>query len=124
MNYVSTFEEACAKLDISTKLPLVSTFPESLQKNITATYKLATIIEVNNGGWKPDIIDPCQWRYYPVFKAVKESGSSGYGISYIGYGCDCPNAFSFCGSHLACKDEKLAEFMGTTFLELYKDLYA
>ena len=118
MNYVSTFEEACAKLGKSSELPDVSSFPEQLQKHITATYKLAMILEVNNGDWKPDLENMSQWKYYPWFGVVKES--SGFELSYVD--CDCDFAGAFCGARLACKDEVLAEFMGTTFTDLYKDL--
>ena len=52
-NFVTTFEEACAKLGKSTQLPDVSSFPEHLQKHVIATYKLSVILEVNNGDWKP-----------------------------------------------------------------------
>ena len=119
--FVKSFEEACAKLGISTQLPYVWSFPENLQKHVTATYKLSKILEANNGDWKPNLADTDQWKYYPWFRIVKDDSQSGCGLSYLG--CSYGNSSTGIGVRLACKDEELAEFMGKTFADLYKDLF-
>lgn len=119
--FVSSFEEACAKLGKDTTLPDVSTFPEHLQKHVLATYKLSTILEVNNGDWKPNLADTNQCKYFPWFRINKDkSRPSGFGLSYRG--CDDDFTRTCLGSRLACSTEELAEFMGETFTDLYEDL--
>ena len=119
---VKSFEEACARLGISTDVPDVSAWPENLQKHMIATYKLSKILEVNNGDWKPKIADTNQWKYYPWFRVLPGEGSSGFGLSYYDY--DYVDADTCHGVRLACKDAELARFMGDNFTELYKDLFA
>lgn len=121
--FVSSFEEACARLGKSTQLPDVSTFPDNLQKHVTATFKLSTILEVNNGEWKPDIADTTQRKYFPWFKITPdENGASGFGLSVVAFGCD--HSDTRLGVRLACKDAGLAIFMGKNCTDLYKDLLA
>ena len=121
--FVSTFEEACAKLGISTQLPDITGFPENLQKHLTATYKLSKILEVNNGDWKPNIADTKQWKYYPWFRVVPEANSSsGFGLAF--YDCDGDRANASLGARLACASSELARFMGETFTDLYIELFA
>ena len=121
--FVSSFEEACARLGKSTQLPDVSTFPDHLQKHVAATYQLSTILEVNNGEWKPDIADTTQWKYFPYFLIKPdENGASGFGLSYYDFVFDY--SYTCLGVRLACKDAELAIFMGQNCTELYKDLLA
>ena len=121
--FVSSFEEACARLGKSTQLPDVSTFPDHLQKHVTATFKLSTILEVNNGEWKPDIADTTQRKYFPYFLIrPDENCASGFGLSFYDYGCDYSG--TSLGVRLACKDAGLAIFMGENCTDLYKDLLA
>jgi hypothetical protein len=120
-NLVTSFEEACTQLGISSELPDVSTFPENLRKHVIATYKLSKILEVNNGDWKPNIADISQWKYFPWFRIISD-GASGFGLSFDGYGYDL--ALTGLGVRLACANAELAKFMGKTFTDLYKDLLA
>ena len=119
--FISSYEEACAKLGRTTELPDVSKWPERLQKHLLATFKLDTILEVNNGGWVPDIANKKEWKYWPWFNIIKdESCPGGFRLSLSGCDYDC--AYSFLGVRLACKSSDLAEFMGENCTELYKDL--
>ena len=117
--FVKSFDEACTRLAISNELPDVSAWPVNLQKHLTATYMLSKILEVNNGDWKPDLGDTNQWKYYPWFEIIKD-GSSGFRLSYRV--CGCVSSRADLGVRLACKSSELAEFMGETFPEIYKDL--
>ncbi len=121
--FVSSFEEACQQLGKSTELPDVSQWPERLQKHLIATYKLDTILEVNNDGWKANIADTDQYKYYPWFSVEpNESRPSGFALACDGYGCDL--TISNLGARLACKDEELAQFMGENCAALYEELHA
>lgn len=115
---VFSFDEACARLGISNVLPDVSSFPESLQKHVTATYKLSRILEVNNGDWKPDLGDTDQWKYYPWFRI--NEGSSGFALSYDVY--VCVYSRTGLGARLACRSSELATAMGKNCIDLYTDL--
>jgi len=121
-NLVKSFEEACARLNIGTELPDVSTFPDDLQKHVIATYKLSRILKVNNGDWKADLADTDQYKYYPWFRIAKKEGPSGFGLSFLAY--DYDRSPSSLGARLACATEELAEFMGENFTDLYEDLHA
>ena len=118
--FVKSFDEACTRLGIGNELPDVSAWPVSLQKHLTATYMLSKILEVNNGEWKPDLADTDQMTYFPWFRIIRD-GSSGFRLSSDVY--DYDYSCTRLGVRLACKSSELAEFMGETFPELYKDLF-
>jgi hypothetical protein len=121
--FVSNFEEACARKGISTVLPDVSSFPEYLQKHTIANYKLSVIIGVNNDEWTPDIKDTDQYKYYPWFRIEEDDmGPAGFRLSYGGYVYDY--SFSTLGVRLACKSRELAKFMGENCADLYAELHA
>jgi len=120
--YLSNFEEACAKLGKPTQLPDVSAWPERLQNHLIALYKLDTILEVNNDGWKANMADTDEYKYYPWFDINPDDQQpSGFGLSYNGYGY--VNSGSCLGARLACKSSDLARFMGKNCTELYKQLF-
>lgn len=120
--FVSTFEEACAKLGKSTELPDVSAWPEHLQGHLLATFKLDTILQVNNNGWKPNLADTTQKKWYPWFWVEKDNEGPG-GFRLASYGFDYDHGASNLGVRLACESSDLARFMGENCPELYKELH-
>ena len=101
----------------------VSQWPERLQKHLIATYKLDTILEVNNDGWKANIADTNQYKYYPWFLVEPdESRPSGFAMAYHDF--DYFQMRSILGARLACKDEELAQYMGDNCTALYEELHA
>ena len=116
---VKSFEDACQLLGIETKLPEVSMLPENHQKAIVAHYKLVIIAEAVNEGWKPNWDNWDERKYYPWFDL--EGSSSGAGFSYLV--CDDWRTNSTVGSRLCFKTWELAEHIGKTFIDLYKDYF-
>lgn len=113
---IKTFEDACVALGIDpTKLPDVSMLDAADGKALLAQYKLTIIARALNGGWTPDWNNG-QWdKYYPWFWM-----SSSRGFSVYDYGHDLDP--SVVGSRLCYKSEEVAEYAGTQFTDLYKDL--
>jgi len=116
---VKSFEDACQLLGIEPNIPEVSMLPENHQKAIVAHYKLVIIAEAVNEGWRPNWDNWDERKYYPWFDL--EGSSSGAGFSYDG--CDGWFADSDVGSRLCFKTWELAEYIGKTFIDLYKDYF-
>jgi hypothetical protein len=78
--------------------------------------KLKLIVKCFNEGWVPDWKNSSEFKYFPWFTM---GGSSGVGFSY------CLYAFLISGSsfggRLCLKSLELAKYVGTTFLEEYKE---
>ncbi|WP_379963952.1 hypothetical protein [Epilithonimonas sp. UC225_85] len=116
---VKSFEDACQLLGIEPNLPEVSMLPENHQKAIIAHYKLVIIAQAINENWKPNWDNWNERKYYPWFDL--EGSSSGSGFSYIGY--VFWYTLSNVGSRLCFKTYQLAEYVGQTFIDLYKDYF-
>ncbi len=122
-NFISDFEEACAKLNRSAVLPDVSQFNPRLQAYIIALHKLDILLEVNNSGVEIKTANTKQWKYYPRFVIIPDdSRPFGFRLSYYDYGCD--RSTSALGARLACASVELARFMGENCAELYEPLMA
>ncbi len=121
MNYVSTFEDACARLGRKAELPDVSQFPEKIQKHLIAGIKLDAILEVNNEGWVPDMGNTSQWKYYPWFNIVADKAAAG-GFRLSAYGFVYDFSHSYLGARHACRSGELARWMGKNCAELYDDM--
>lgn len=113
---VKSFEDACQVLGISTNVPEVKGLPRKHQKAIIANYKLITIAEALNEGWKPNWQDSDEYKYYPWFDM---SNPAGVGCSHT------PSAASYTaasvGSRLCLKNRELAIYFGQTFTDLFND---
>jgi len=125
-NQVKSFEHACQVLGRSTDVPVVNMLPEKHQKAIIAHYKLITICEAANflhagKSWEPDWNNHAQWKYFSCFEveasAEKPSGSR---LWYQVY--DSTLSYVYVGSRLSFQTSELAEYIGETFIDLYKDL--
>lgn len=113
---VKSFEDACQVLGISTNVPEVKGLPRKHQKAIIANYKLITIAEALNEGWKPNWQDSDEYKYYPWFDM---SNPAGVGYSYAHSAASATDA-SF-GSRLCLKNRELAIYFGQTFTDLFND---
>lgn len=113
---VKSFEDACQVLGISTNVPEVKGLPRKHQKAIIANYKLITIAEALNEGWKPNWQDSDEYKYYPWFDM---SNPAGVGYSYTYSTASSSNA-NF-GSRLCLKNRELAIYFGQTFTDLFND---
>lgn len=125
MKNLESFENAAKFLGIDpNKLPEVSLLPEEHQKSIIAFYMLTII---SRASWKQegkeiDWYDWDQYKYYPWFdmSPERENGSSS-GFSYDGYGCAFGALSDVC-SRLVFPSRKIADYVGETHVQLYRDL--
>lgn len=120
---IKSFEDACKVLKINPEaLPVVNMLPEKHQKALIAHYKLITITESLNEGWKPNWNNKNEWKYFPWFE-VKASGDkpSGFGFSFT----HCVSWYSIadCGSRLCFKTSELCNYATKQFEQLYIDYY-
>ena len=116
---VKSFEDACKVLDITPSVPVVTGIPEKYQKPLIANYQLMVIAEALNEGWTPDWSNGEWDKWHPWFD-MDDSSSAG---RFSFYGADSLYSLSFVGSRLCLKSEELAEYAGTQFLELYRELF-
>ncbi|MFD2599879.1 hypothetical protein ACFSQ3_13055 [Sphingobacterium corticis] len=125
MKNLESFEAAANLIGIdSAILPDVSNLPERFQKAQIAQYKLAVISEAS---WKQEdkTIDWYNWdqyKYYPWFdmSPEKDSVGSSRGFSYYDYNFDY--TYSYVSSRLVYPSREIAEYVGQTHIELYRDL--
>ena len=120
MNHLQTFESACSYLGKEPILPIVNNIDEKHSKAIVAAYKLFTISEAS---WKQmnmeiDWNNFEQTKYYPWFDLEDSSGSAP-GFSFFVYVCGF--SVSTVGSRLVFPSREIAEYVGKTHEELYKD---
>lgn len=119
---VKSFEDACKVLGISTALPEVGMLPEKHQKAIVAHYKLITICEALNEGWKPNWNDWDEYKYIP-WPEVKASADKPSGFGFSDSYCGSTYAHTFVGSRLCFKSSELALYALEQFKELYIEYF-
>lgn len=107
---VKSFEDACLVLN----LDAAKEIPAGLPAHVEAYMKLCVIAKALNEGWTPDWDNGNQYKYYPYFD-MKNGFSFFSSYDYCQY--------SRVGSRLCFQNSKLAEYAGTQFLDLYKQLF-
>lgn len=139
---IKTFDDAIAEL--GDNHPLVKQYFASVEandENLIAYQQLRIIAAALNEGWEPQFRgSECRW--YPWFKLYTQneiddldedvkkelvrfggnasSGSqSGLGCSHSHYAFS--SSYAYCGSRLAVKSEKLAEYFGKQFILNWKN---
>lgn len=126
MKNLESFENAAKLLGLDpNNLPDVSMLPEEHQKAVIAYYKLTVI---SRASWKQenkeiDWYDWNQYKYYPWFdmSPEKEEGSWGSSSGFSYYVYDFGRTVSAVGSRLVYPTRQIAEYVGQTHLELYRD---
>ncbi len=123
MKEIKTYEDACALLKRDPlMLPDVSMLPVSQQIFLIAACKLDVIAEALNydpksgKSWIPDWNNGRELKWFPYFES---DGSLGFAFSASYY--DSWNAYTTVGSRLCFRTEKLAEYAGKQFIDLYND---
>ena len=116
---VKSFEDACKVLDITPSVPVVTGIPEKYQKPLIANYQLMVIAEALNEGWTPDWSNGEWDKWHPWFDmdASSSAGRFSFGVA------DALFSSSTVSSRLCFKSEELADYAGTQFLELYRELF-
>ena len=77
--------------------------------------KLEIIIEALNEGWKADLNNPKQYKWYFYFS----SAYVGFGFSLASYSPSFADAF---GVRLCLKNKELADYVGNQFKDLYEEM--
>ena len=116
---VKSFEDACKVLDITPSVPVVTGIPEKYQKPLIANYQLMVIAEALNEGWTPDWSNGEWDKWYPWFNLDNSSSAGRFSFDSAGHQL----SRSAVGSRLCFKSEELADYAGTQFLELYRELF-
>ena len=81
-----------------------------------ARRKLEIIIEALNEGWKPNLSNHQEYKWFCYFSW----SITGFGYSYSYYSPTAVNAFF--GIHFCLKSEELADYIGHQFFYLYKEM--
>ena len=116
---VKSFEDACKLLDITPSVPVVTGIPEKYQKPLIANYQLMVIAEALNEGWTPDWSNGEWDKWHPWFDMDDSSSAGRFSFHVAGN----LYSYSIVGSRLCFKSEELADYAGTQFLELYRELF-
>lgn len=112
---IKTYEDACTELDIY-PLDEIELMKLGLIKHDIAYQKLATVVKALNEGWTPNICDSSVCRWYPSFK-INDSPFS-FAFNSSNYAASVMDAGS--GSRLCLKDNKLSDYCGKQFIDLWK----
>ena len=117
---IASFEEACKKEGLNPVEEIPFKNPANgRQIAVNAAAKLFIIAKALNGDWKADWNNWNQGKYYPWFD-MRSSPAGGSGFSYGD--CVYGRSSSYVGSRLVYKDLETAEYAGTKFLDIYRDL--
>lgn len=132
---IKTFTDAVEELGI--EHPLVKQYMaangnEAFTRNTIAYMKLLIIAAALNEGWFPDF-NIKEGRWYPYYKifACYEIDDISTDVSYL-FGASCGivfmksfNAWSYAPSHfsacLAVKSEKISEYFGNQFIDIWAE---
>ena len=110
---IKTWEDVCEELNIDDDV-LPYKHPKNKQQISTNAFvKIQYISQVLNEGWRPNFKNTHEYKYYPWFE-YKDSG--GLGFYYVVY----DNCFARLGFGFYYKNNDLAKYAGTQFLDIYK----
>lgn len=113
---IKTYEDACNELGIN-PLDEDELTGFGLTKDDIAYQKLKVIVRALNEGWVADVCDSRVSRYCPWFRPNESPSSFDSGGSHY----DSSNARAGSGSRLCFKSEKLSDYAGKQFIELWKE---
>lgn len=120
MDRVKSYEDACRVLEISDFLNdpdttvIMKENKYKMPQKLISLSKLEIIIEALNEGWIAEEHDSKKW-YYPWFSKLKD----GKGLKFKFGSCNGSEIYPGYGSSLALKSEKLAEYCGKQFIDLW-----
>src|SRR3990167_397182 len=112
---IKNYSDVCKKLDIEELDENDFKFlPKEKRAKQLSYHKIQNIATLFNGSWKPDWNISNQSKYYPYFQNKVGVGLV-FDCSSYGY-CSCSGAVSF------YKDEETSNFIGKTFVDIYRVL--
>lgn len=112
---IKSYEDACEYLGVE-PIDEDKLMNLGLTTHDIAYQKICAIVKALNEGWVPDVCDSSVYRYYPYFRT--NGSPSAFAFYYSTYASS--NAIAGSGSRLALKSEKLSNYCGTQFIELWK----
>lgn len=112
---VKTYLDACHELGRE-PLDEKKLLELGLTEHDIAYQKLAIVTEALNGGQKLNVCDANVERWYPWFKPNGSPSSFAFRASTYGYAFACAGS----GSRLCLKSEKLSNYCGKQFIDLWK----
>lgn len=89
---------------------------ENLYPREIARRKLEIIIEALNEGWKPDLSNHQEYKWYCYF------GGSASGLGYSYSSASPTSASTLFGVRLCLKSKKRADYIGEQFTDLYEEM--
>ncbi|OJV19335.1 MAG: hypothetical protein BGO30_07125 [Bacteroidetes bacterium 41-46] len=98
--------------------PSFSDVPEDLRPFFQATYNVVVINEALNEGFRGNIYNEDESRYYPWFRPSGSPGSFRFG----GASYESSNADAGAGSRLCLKNYDIACYVGKQFTEEYRKM--
>lgn len=118
---VKTIEDACALLseDDTDVLDYRTLQNARVADHILANQELVIITKALNEGWIPDWHNEGWDKWFNWFNMTGSSSASRFSFSVS----DSQLSNSDCGSRLCYKSEKLADYAGKQFEDLYRDYY-
>jgi hypothetical protein len=118
---VKSYEDACQILNKKPKSSEQFNFFDEGERQVAfATHKLQIIIKALNEGWTPNWSNTNEKKWYPWFK-MNDSNASG-GVSFANTCYNDWHTYSYVGSRFCLKNEKLARYVGVTFIDLYREM--
>ena len=129
---IKTLDDAMAYLGEDNPFVKVYNATKGKDIDILAYTKLRIIAAALNEepeGWRPKYQDKegngGEYRWYPYFRAVFLGSSVSYGtfngLAYANTSNVFSNASASCGSRLCYKSEKLAEYSGQQFKDIWEE---
>jgi hypothetical protein len=110
---IKSFEDACKYLNINiSELWFLNN--DFVPKHIISELKLEIIYKAINNGWIPDFTNN-QYKYAPYFTVFAS------GLVYYYLYCDVNYFSASSGCRLCTYNNEIAEYIGKTFIDLYKD---
>jgi len=109
---IKSFEDACKRLGIDGEAEIVKYRSVGLSEHLIANFQLERIFEAINDGWIPDWNNSNKRKYYPWFTMSSDSFASS------GYGSWCTDSVS--GSRLCTYNKNVSDYIGKTFVDIYK----
>ena len=113
---IRSYSDVCKELKI--KELLLSDFsflPVDQQLKTLNFHKLKNIEKLFNENWKVNWADSNQTKWYPWFRYKKSLA----GLGFIDSGCNYDYSY---GAVAFFKDEKTSNFIGKTFIDVYKGI--
>jgi|GEM_PF-1793254 hypothetical protein bfra3_11636 len=94
-----------------------SNVPEDKRAFIAAVYDMTVVVEAANDGWKADWDDVVQLKCFPSFDVTDIGVLCFSSADYYYTFANAGNA-----SHLVCRDEATAAYVGRQFIDLWNTI--